>query len=286
MGDGNTHAQYLHSSYIRRSPDSLAKNRSKEVRAMRQRWIGLVLCMVLMLGWVPATAAQMKTTYRGLQLYYWSASASGGGSSWTTGYWDLEYGMIQANSPWGYHLHYLTGNQSGGPGGTSTFWNVEASYLLRGRGDLDLRAKLGYGSYGWTAPGAPGAVTSAGFRVGVSAIKPLQANPGGGGLSLHAGFNWSPSNSSQSSTGSSTGAVTDWSIALFYKFPSRMMATAAEADQLASAPTRINQQPISPPILGDDWGAALGVRGVTADAGTAASAYNWSGLFFGVSKNF
>lgn len=259
---------------------------------MRQRWITLVFCGVLVLGLLPAAGAQMKATQekatsQTLQILYWPASVSGGGSSWTTGYWDLEYGTVNTNTPLGYHLHFATGSQSGGPGGTSTFWTVEASYLLRTASDIRTRAKLGYGSYGWTAPGAPAGVTSTGFTVGFNAVKRLQVTPGGGGLSLQAGFNWYPSNSSRSSTGSSTGAVTDWTVALLYKFPSRTAATALSANELTSESVGIIQQPIwdSDPPSGD-WGAVFGVRGITADAGTAASVYNWSGLFFGMSKTF
>lgn len=251
---------------------------------MKQRWIGLIFCVVLIFGLVPAAGAQMKTTYHTFQLLYWSASASGGGSSWTTGFWDLEYGMIRVDSPWGYHLHYLTGSQSGGPGGTDTFWNIEASYALSGMRGLPARAFLGYGSYGWTAPGAPGAVTSTGFRVGFDVEQALTVAPGGG-FTLHYGFNWSPSNSSRSSTGTSSGAVTDWSISLVYKFPSRM-AAAQGIDEIVYTPNSLILQPRwrNPPST--DWSAELGVRGVSADAGSAASVYNWSGLFFGFAKTF
>jgi len=252
---------------------------------MGQRWIALVFCGVLVLGLPPAAGAQMKATHQTVQVLYWPASVSGGGSSWTTGYWDLEYGTVNANTPLGYHLHFATGSQSGGPGGTSTFWSVEASYLLRGMRDISTRAKLGYGSYGWTALGAVAGVTSTGFSVGVNAVKTLQATPGGGGLSIQAGFNWYPSNSSRSSAGSSTGAVTDWTIALLDKFPPRTAATQSAGDAISTSVSTIQQ-----PIWGDppasDWGAVLGIRGLTADAGTAASVYNWSGLFFGMSKTF
>ena len=255
---------------------------------MRQRWITLVFCGVLVLGLLPAAGAQMKAreeTSQTVQIYYWSASASGGGSSWSTGYWDLEYGTINANTPIGYHLHYATGSQSGGPGGTSTFWSVEASYLLRGARDFSTRAKLGYGSYGWTAPGAAAGVTSAGFSVGVNAVKTLQVTTGGAGLSLQAGFNWYPSNSSRSST-SSTGAVTDWTVTLLYKFPSRTAATLGATDVTSTSMSIIQQGPIVGDSAGSDWGAELGLRGLTIDAGTAGSVYNWSGLFFGMTKTF
>ena len=255
---------------------------------MRQRWITLVFCGVLVLALVPAAGAQMKAThaatYQTLQIIYWPASVSGAGSSWTTGYWDLEYGTVNVNTPLGYHLHYATGSQSGGPGGTSSIWSVEASYLLRGGRDISTRAKIGYGSYGWTAPGPAAGVTSSGFSVGINAVKTLQVTPGGGGLSLQAGFNWYPSNSSRSSTGSSTGAVTDWTVALLYKFPPR--TAALSANELTSKAVDI-QQPIWDPIpLSDDWGAVFGTRYVTVDAGSAASVYNWSGLFFGMTKTF
>ncbi len=256
---------------------------------MRQRWITLVFCAVLVLGLLPAAGAQMRlthdATYQTVQIIYWPASVSGGGGSWTTGYWDLEYGTVNTHTPYGYHVHYATGSQSGGPGGTSTLWNVEASYLLRGGHDISTRAKLGYGSYGWTAPGGAAGVTSTGFSVGFNAAKMLQRTPGGGGLSLQAGFNWYPSNSSRSSLGSSTGAVTDWTVALLYKFPPRAMAATLGAQNLTSSSRSIVQQPIWDPPS-SDWGAVLGVRSITADAGTAASVYNWSGLFFGMSKTF
>lgn len=258
---------------------------------MRQQRITLILCGVLVLGLLPAAGAQIKpvseATYQTVQIIYWSASVTGGGSSWTTGYWDLEYGTINTNTPLGYHVHYATGSQSGGPGGTSTLWNVEASYLLRGGRDMNTRAKLGYGSLGWTALGAPAGVTSTGFSVGFNAVKTLQTTPGGGGFSLQAGFNWYPSNSSRSSTGSSTGAVTDWTVALLYKFPPRTRAATLNATELTSTSVNITQQPIwDPNPPSGDWGAVLGVRSITADAGTAASVYNWSGLIFGMTKTF
>ncbi|OLC28249.1 MAG: hypothetical protein AUH31_09805 [Armatimonadetes bacterium 13_1_40CM_64_14] len=253
---------------------------------MRLRWITLVFCGVLVLGLFPAAAAQMKATHQTVQILYWPASVSGGGSSWTTGYWDLEYGTVKANTPLGYHLHFATGSQSGGPGGTSTFWDVEASYLLGGARDISTRAKLGYGSFGWTAPGAPAGVTSTGFSAGFNAVKTLPVTSSGGGLSLQAAFNWYPSNSSRSSTGSSTGAVTDWTIALLYKFPPRTMAAMLSANDATSTSVSTIQQPIWGDPPASDWGAVLGIRGLTADAGTAASVYNWSGLFFGMSKTF
>jgi hypothetical protein len=257
---------------------------------MRQRWITLVFCGVVVLGLVPSAGAQMTAThgatYQTVQLLYWPASVSGAGSSWTTGYLDLEYGTVNVNTPLGYHLHYATGTQSGGPGGTSSIWSVEASYLLgRGR-EISTRAKLGYGSYGWTAPGAPAGVTSTGFSVGINAVKMLQVTPSGGGLSLQAGFNWYPSNSSRSSTGSSTGAVTDWTIALLYKFPPRAMGATLSANEFTSTPVSVIQQPIWGDPPSSDWGAVFGLRGLTVDAGTAASVYNWSGLFFGMTKTF
>ncbi len=238
--------------------------------------LGLTLTLVVA-GLAP-TAAQAQVTQTIKLLYYGSSATSanpGTASTWSTGFYGLDYRIDAKLSPWGAHLQYITGTQSGGTGaaagtsGTDTIYSIDATYRWQVQWQAQsatVHAFLGYGSItpNFNFAGAAQKFTSTGLRIGADVNVPIGINTP---WSVNGAVAWYPSNSTQFSsaavTSSASGSASDYSVSVQYTTPA--------------------------PGL---WLAEAGYRGVSFGTGTLAGTicapctHSWSGWFLAVGKIF
>jgi hypothetical protein len=181
-----------------------------------------VIVVILAVSGLLARPAQ-AAAQTAVKLVYWPASVSGSVPGFTFATWNT--GFVGADlrretqSPWGFHLQFVTGGQSdiaGLPatGGTDRIWSGDVSYRWQGARTV-VRAFAGYGSYHteWTDGVNITAGTSSGLRLGVD-------------LSVLAGERWrfnasyaySPSNRTSTNIlpSTATASAYDWSASVQY----------------------------------------------------------------------
>lgn len=262
---------------------------------MPAKWLaafaGGLLCIALA---TPGHAQQARTDYPhtfSIGIWPTSVTATAPTGNWNTLLWVIDYRFNSQRSPWGLHLQYATGSQSGwgglgfagATGGTDTMWSADATYRLQAA-PVILRAFAGYGSIEWqtTFPATTLGARSTGFRVGFDAVVPLTrlAAADAGGWSLNAAVAQFPSNTvtTRGVPTVGSGSATDWSVFIRYKTPSpRTTALTAAVESSAVITTAGLLAP-----GGHDFNFDLGFREVRF----LGSEYRWSGAFFIIGKTF
>ena len=252
---------------------------------MPAKWLALIAVVPLCIVLATPGQAQPRTRIESLHtlsLGIWptSVTATAPPGNWSTLLWILDYRLSSQQLPWGFHLQYATGSQSGSSfaptGGTDTIWSADITYRVPAA-PLAVRGFAGFGSIQWQTTTLR--VTSRGLRVGLDAAFPLPV-AAAGAWSVNAAIAWYPSNT-VSTLGVATvgsGSATDWSVSIRYKAPSRTATSlTAAADQ---SPGRTTAGLLSQG--GHDWDFEAGFRALRL----TGSAYNWSGFFLRIGKTF
>jgi len=198
----------------------------------RIRVLGIILSLLVPIVVPNAVQAQQLTHV--FKLIYSPTNvtlttSSGATGTWNSGLWGLDYRLLTV-SPWGFHLQWASGSQSGWAGivapttsGTDTAWSADVTYQFAVPSARVL-GFLGYGALnstlnGFAGPGVSTQFNSSGFRLGAEASLPLQAN-----WSVNGSLAWFPSNAtsvgnSPGSTVNGSGSTTAWQASIRYALP-------------------------------------------------------------------
>ncbi len=190
----------------------------------RLRILIAIAVVLLVSGLLPSVAlAQVHT----VKVFYYPAGVtlSGGASAtWNTAFWGVDY-RLTLPSPWGVHLQYASGSQSGWTGafatassGNDSNWFADATYRVPAPNAVVL-GFIGYGSYS-SGNNITSRFTSSGFRLGAEGAFKIP----GGNWSVNGSIAWYPSNSTSAGASSASASATDWSISAQYNFPNQWLA--------------------------------------------------------------
>lgn len=257
--------------------------------------LALILLLALPGGRAEAQRAMQNYSHTfGLGIWFASGNLTepGGTGTWRTTFWILDYRIRPEDALWGFRFRYGTGGQgswagtfSGASGGRDTLWSADVSYrFLQPRG-INVWGFIGYGSTSFesTLPAPTGTprVTSSGFRIGADVEIPLQQMAARGDWSIIGSLAWSPSNSVTSLSGGTTttssGAMTEWSVALRIPLWSAGTVKSASSDDFQPA--------FSTRLGGHDFGG-FGQLGWRSKSGSGASNFGWSGPFVSLTYTF
>ncbi len=191
---------------------------------IRFRTLAVLAIVLLVSSLLPSIAlAQLHT----VKVFYYPAGVtlSGGSSAtWNTGFWGVDY-RLTIPSPWGVHLQYASGSQSGWTGafggatsGSDSNWFADATYRVPTPNAVVL-GFIGYGSYS-SSNNTTSRFTSSGFRLGAEGAFAIP----GTRWQVNGSLAWYPSNSTSAGSSSASASATDWSISAQYNFPGQWLA--------------------------------------------------------------
>ncbi len=193
---------------------------------IRLRMLVVIAMVLLVSSLLPSVALAQMHTVKG---FYYSGgfTLSGGASAtWNTAFWGVDYRLTLPIVPWGAHIQYASGSQSGWTGafatatsGSNSNWFADATYRFPVQNGV-ARAFLGYGSFSNTTTPTVPQFTSSGFRLGGDAEIRLPNTP----WSINGSVAWYPSNSTSAGASSSNASTTDWQVSGQYNFPNQWLA--------------------------------------------------------------